>query len=353
MQLNRRRNAVIAAGLLVVLVAAGATVLLVRGQPSEPAPAAQPSVRTVTVQRADLANTVSLPGNIDFGPPRPVKGTGAGVVTKLPAVGAVAERGKELFRVDDQPVTVFFGATPLFRRLETPGTKGSDVAVLIENLAALGYRVGAPPKDVTKAEYTPGLIEVVKQWQRSLGVEATGAVDPGRVLVLAGPVRVSSVTAQLGAAVTEELFAVTSTTRLVTAQVPPAEAGAAKAEMPVTIVRPDGKEAAGRITSVSPVPPAEEGGGGEPKVEIVVVPDRPDDVADLDTAPVQLEITTESRAGVLTVPIEALVALKEGGYAVQLPSGELKAVQTGLYSQNKVEISGADIVDGLRVVAAQ
>ncbi|WP_189260011.1 hypothetical protein [Lentzea flava] len=60
MQLNRRRNVVAAAGLLVVLVAIGATVLLVRGRPSEPAPVAQPSVSTVTVRRADLANTRSV-----------------------------------------------------------------------------------------------------------------------------------------------------------------------------------------------------------------------------------------------------------------------------------------------------
>lgn len=353
MQLNRRRNAVVVAGSLVVLVAAGAAVLLVRGRPPEPAPAAQPSVRTVTVQRADLADTVTLPATVDFGPARPVKGIGTGVVTKLPAVGQVAERGEELYRVDDQPVTAFFGATPFFRRIETPGTKGSDVAVLIENLAALGYRVDAPPKDVTRAEYTPRLVEAVKRWQGSLGVEATGAIDPGRVLVLAGPVRVSSVTAQPGAAIAEELFEVTATTRLITARVPNSEAGAAKADLPVVVVRPDGQEVAGRITSVAPVPPAQEGGTAEPRTEIVVVPDRPEDVADLDPAPVRLRITTQSRTGVLTVPLEALIALKEGGYAVQLPGGELKAVQTGLYSQHKVEVSGADIVDGLLVVAAR
>ena len=64
-------------------------------------------------------------------------------------------------------------------------------------------------------------------------------------------------------------------------------------------------------------------------------------------------VTTESRTGVLTVPLAALIALKEGGYAVQLPSGGLKAVKTGLYSQDKVEISGDGVTDGLEVVTAQ
>ncbi|WP_173141734.1 peptidoglycan-binding protein [Kibdelosporangium persicum] len=335
-----------------MLVATGATVVLVQGRPSDQAPVTQPAVRTVTVQRADLANTASLPANVGFGPPRPVKGTGTGTVTKLPAVGQVAERGKELFRVDDQPVVVFFGATPLFRRLEAPGTTGSDVAVVIDNLAALGHRAGSRPKDATKAEYTPSVIEAVKRWQRSLGLEPTGVIDPGRVFVAGGPVRVSAVKAQLGVPVTEELFEVTSTARLVTAQVLSTDAGPARAQMPVVIVRPDAREVPGKITSVTHLPPAQDGAGA-PKVEIIAVPDQPDDVSDLDIAPAQIRITTESRAGVLTVPLEALVALQEGGYAVQLPNGELKAVQTGLYSQNKVEISGADIVDGMQVVAAQ
>lgn len=352
MQLTRRRTAVIAAAALLVFVATSAVVLLTR-RPPEPPPASQPSVRTVTVQRADLANTTSLPATIGFGPARPVKGTGTGTVTKLPNPGDVAERGKALYRVDDQPVPVFFGATPLFRKIEAPGTRGSDVAVVLENLAALGYRgVGPVPRDATKAEYTPSVVEAVKRWQRELGVEATGAIEPGRVLVLGGPVRVATVKAQLGVPATEELFEVTSTNRVVTAQVPATDAGPAKPDLPVVVVRPDGREVPGRIRSVAALPPAQDGVAA-PKVEITVFADQPGDVGDLETAPVQVKLTTESRTGVLTVPLEALVALKEGGYAVQLPGGELKAVQTGLYSQNKVEISGADVVDGMQVVAAR
>lgn len=350
MQLTRRAAIWFAA--VLVLVATGTAVVLTR-RPPEPPAASPPAVRTVTVQRADLANTTSVPATLGFGPSRPVKGTGTGTVTKLPGTGEVAERGKALYRVDDQPVPVFFGATPLFRKIEAPGTKGSDVAVVLANLAALGYRgVGQVPKDETKAEYTPSVVEAVKRWQRQLGVEATGVIEPGRLLVLGGPVRVAEVKAQPGASVTEELFTVTATNRVVTAQVPAVDAGPAKPHLPVAVVRPDGREVPGKIRSVTPLPPAQDG-PGVPKVEITVVLDQPGDVADLDTAPVQVKVTTESRAGVLTVPLEALVALKEGGYAVQLPGGELQAVQTGLYSQNKVEISGPDIVDGLRVVAAQ
>jgi hypothetical protein len=347
-----RRTALLTAGALVVAAALGVVALLLRGRPPEAAPAAPP-VKTTTVRKADLANTRSLSGNLGFGAPRPVKGSGTGTVTKLPAVGEVAERGKALFRVDDQPVTVFFGATPFFRELETPGTKGSDVAVLMDNLAALGYQVGTRPDDDAKAEFTPKVVTALKNWQRAIDVEQTGTLEPGRVLVLDGPARVATVKAQLGATPTEELVEVTPTTRRVTARVPLPELGEVKAGAPVRIVLPDGRETPGKIDSVAPLPPAAEGGAGDPKVEVAVTLDHQDDVDGLESAPVQVKITTESRTGVLTVPLEALLALKEGGYAVQLPSGELKAVTTGLYSQDKVEISGDGIVDGLPVVTAQ
>ncbi|MDX8055060.1 peptidoglycan-binding protein [Lentzea sp. BCCO 10_0798] len=343
------RRTVIGAAVLVVVVIA--VVLVVRARPPEPAAAPPPAVKTTTVRKGDLTNTRTLQAQLGFGAARLVKGA-AGTVTKLPATGQATELGKELYRVDDQPVVVFFGATPLFRALDTPGLKGSDVAVLMDNLAALGYQVGTRPKDVTKAEFTPRVVEALKKWQKALGVEQTGTLAPGRVLVLDRPMRVGTVKAQLGEPATEALFEVTPTTRLVTLQVPVTEAGVLKAGLPVTIVRPDTRPVPAKVTSLTQVAaPAENGGG--PKVDVVVTPDTPADVADLDTAPVRLTVTTESRTGVLIVPLAALVALKEGGYAVQLPSGGLKAVQTGLYSQDEVEISGDGVVDGLEVVTAQ
>jgi peptidoglycan hydrolase-like protein with peptidoglycan-binding domain len=348
-KIHGMRNALIAATLLAVVVTA--VVLLVRGRPDEPAAAPPPATKTTTVRKGDLANTRLLQANLGFGAARPLKG-GTGTVTKLPATGQTTELGKELYRVDDQPVIVFFGATPLFRALDTPGVKGSDVAVVMDNLAALGYQVGVRPGDAAKAEFTPRVVEALKKWQRSLGLEQTGVLAPGRVLVLDRPMRVGTVKAQLGAPAAEELFELTPTTRLVTVKVPAPEAGALKAELPVTIVRPDNREVPGKVTSVTNAPPAENNGGG-PQIDVVVAPDNPADVADLDTAPVRLKVTTESRTGVLTVPLAALIALKEGGYAVQLPGGGLKAVRTGLYSNDKVEISGDGITDGLEVVTAE
>ncbi|MBP2326570.1 hypothetical protein JOF56_006955 [Kibdelosporangium banguiense] len=352
---SRRRATVVVTAALIAVVIASAVALIVHNRPPEPTPAGAPQVKVATVRKADLANTKSMQAMIGFGTPRQIKGTGTGVVTRLPAVGDVAQAGKPLYWVNDQPVPVFFGPTPLFRKLEAPGAKGSDVAMMMDNLARLGYQVGRRPKDDTKAELTPTVIEAIKKWQRKAGLEDTGTVDVGQILVLDTQVRVASVQAQPGAAATEQLFTVTPNSRVVTMSVPMTEAGGLKAGTSVSLVRPDSRQVPAKIQSATPAvpnPEAQGGAGAEQKLDVVMVADDPADVADLAPAPIQLNITTESRSGVLTVPVEALVALREGGYAVQLRGGELRAVKTGLYSQDKVEVSGSGITEGLEVVTA-
>jgi hypothetical protein len=55
---------------------------------------------------------------------------------------------------------------------------------------------------------------------------------------------------------------------------------------------------------------------------------------------------------VLAVPVSALVALAGGGYAVEVVHGsarQLIAVQTGLFSDTLVQVSGAGLVAGTNV----
>jgi multidrug efflux system membrane fusion protein len=55
---------------------------------------------------------------------------------------------------------------------------------------------------------------------------------------------------------------------------------------------------------------------------------------------------------VLTVPVAALLALSEGGYGVQVVEGtgtRIVAVETGLFADGRVEISGSGIAAGTNV----
>lgn len=342
-------------GLAVVVAAgAGAGAMALAGRDDAPAAPPAPRVATARVVRADLADTQTFAGALGFGGVTTLKGAGAGTVTKLPTVGAVAARGEALYWVDGRPVPVFFGDTPLYRPIDSPELVGPDVAVVAANLAQLGYSVGPRTKDPTRARANPTLLAAIGKWQDKVGMAATGTLAPGQVVVMGGPVRVNSVTAQLGDPVAEELLTVTATTKVVTMAVEAGEVGRLTTGMAVTVVRPDGKELAATVASVSTTVT---GGGedkaqtnGPPKVEVVVTPVDQQAVADLDSAAVQVAVTGEVHRGVLAVPVGALVALREGGYAVQLPDGTYRPVKTGMFSRELVEVSGDGIAEGMTVV---
>jgi hypothetical protein len=67
-------------------------------------------------------------------------------------------------------------------------------------------------------------------------------------------------------------------------------------------------------------------------------------------------VSTAKATGVLVVPIRALVALAEGGYAVERVSGatsQLVAVEPGAFGDGIVEITGDGVAEGDSVVVAQ
>jgi hypothetical protein len=331
---------------VVLLLGATAFFVIEHGRETTASAAPPPALATVAVRKTDLANTQSVSGVLGFGTPVPLKGAGPGTVTKLPTVGDVAQRGKPLYAVDGRPVPVFFGDTPLFRKLDNPDLSGPDVAVVGANLTALGYAVGHPKT------FTPALAAALKRWQRKAGLDDTGTLDVGQVVVLPGPVRVNSVTAQPGDPVAEPLLTVSATTKVVVAPVSASDTPALKTGAPVSLVLPDGTTVPAKVTSVNSdvQEPPTGGQQGPPKANLTVTPDDPKSVAAFDSASVEVRVATETHAGVLAVPVGALVALREGGYAVQLPDGALKAVKTGMFARDLVEVSGTGIAEGLQVV---
>jgi hypothetical protein len=340
--MTRRSSAIAGAVATVVLIGGGVAVFTLRPR-AKPAAATttDPSLTTTTVRKIDLSDTRMVAGTLGFGAPHPVKGTGSGVVTSLPAVGTKIARGKALFRVNDQPVVVLYGDTPLFRPIDKPGLTGRDVLELRHNLTALGYHSTAKQGDVSDAS----LIDALKHWQKDLELPAPGVLRPDQAVVVSGPGRVSAVTATLGDPAEEPLLSVTSTTKTVTVPMSPADASTLRAGLKVSITLPDGKAVPGGISSLSPVV---SGDDDQPKTNVFVVPDKP--VTSFDAAPVQVRFTAVTRKGVLAVPVGALIALREGGYAVQRPDGSLIAATVGLFAGGMVQVSGPGLSDGTTVV---
>ncbi|HXC46074.1 MAG TPA: peptidoglycan-binding protein [Solirubrobacteraceae bacterium] len=278
--------------------------------------------------------------------------------TALPSVGQIVARGQSLYEISGQPVLLLYGATPATRAFISGMSPGRDVAELNANLDALGYGQG-----LTGDEFTDGTEAAIRALQSARGATVTGELPVGSVVFESGPVRITSVTPTVGATVMPgPVLATTSTARQVKLALDASEQSSVKVGDTVTITLPDNQTTPGRITYVSSVatsPPSSGKGGGEeesaPTVEVQATPTDPAATGHLDQAPVNVEITTESAQNVLAVPVDALLALAGGGYAVEVADGRmhhLVAVTVGLFddAEGLVQISGQGLYAGQRVV---
>ncbi|MFD4639925.1 peptidoglycan-binding protein [Lentzea sp. NPDC058436] len=331
-------------GVVAAVLAGGVLALtLTRRAPAQPPQ--PPAPKTVAVVKTDLTDVREFKATLGFGASQEVTGRRPGTLTWLPAPGTAVGRGAAVYKVDNRPVWLFFGDTPLWRKLDKAGTRGPDVKIVKDNLGALGYKLGGPADELTQAT-----IDAVKRWQKAEKVEESGAVEPGDVVVLPGEVRVESVTAKLSASGEGPLMSVTATGKAVDASIDARQAEVFTKDLKVTVVLPNGAETSGTVRSVSTEAKSEKGGNGEETPVIAVDIGLDTEVGGFDSGPVRIRLTSTARAGVLAVPVTALLALREGGYAVQTAQGGLVAVKTGLFAGGLVEISGGGVTEGLQVV---
>jgi peptidoglycan hydrolase-like protein with peptidoglycan-binding domain len=268
-------------------------------------------------------------------------------ITWLPPVGAVVRPGQAAYKVDDRPVVLLAGRTPLYGVL-AGGVRGADVAMLEANLRAFGY--GGFTVDTA---YTAATAAAVRRWQRDLGVAQTGAVDVNQVTVAAGAIRVTELKTSVGSDAAGPVLDYTGTTRSVSVPLGASRQHLVRVGLPTTITLPDGTTVAGVVEAIGPV--ASGGGdepGGEATVRVTVGVTDQAALGRLDGAPVQLALVTDRREDVLTVPVGALLGLAEGGYGVQVVEGTSSryvSVQTGMFADGRVEISGPGIAEGMIV----
>lgn len=317
--------------------------------------AASGPVKTATVQRTDLTRTDTLDGTLGYGDPIPVQAAGQGVLTWLPSAGDTVKRGQPVYRLNEQEVPLLYGATPLYRTLDVDA-EGRDVEVLEKNLAALGY-TGFTVDDT----YTEGTADAVRDWQEDLGRAETGTVGAGDAVVAPGARRVAEVQGTLGGQGGGTVLTWTGTVRTVTVELDVKDEDLVSGDdTKATVKLPDGSTVEAEVTEVGTAVTAaagtddgqSSGAAAEPTVPVTLTVDDQQKLGRYQAAPVDVDFEAETRKNVLAVPVEALVALREGGYAVErvtATGSEYLAVDTGLFAGGMVEISGAGVTEGLKV----
>ena len=364
----RRRQALAGVAALAGLVTAAVVVNSNGGGGEDGDGGASGATTTVPVEVRDLVLRDDYEGELGFGETDPVTAGRSGVVTGVTPVGMIVGQGDVLFHLDLQPTVLLHGDVPAFRDLSVDADPGADITQLEQALVVLGYG-----DDITvDNEFTDATADAVTEWEEALGrSDPDGVVTLGDVVFAPADLRVAEVTAERGTQVQSgaDVLQVTATTKVVTLQLTVDQVANVEAVTPVTITLPDRTETTGTIADVATEPSTDGGDGGtdgasggdvgdggEETFPVTVALDDPAaaDAFDSGTADVSVERSRTDDA--TAVPVIALLALREGGYAVQVvddtqPEGyALVPVEVGTVADEWAQVSGDGIETGVDVV---
>jgi hypothetical protein len=309
-----------------------------------------PSVHgTATVTKRDISQTLDADGTLAYGTETDLAFGRPGTITALPAVGTTVDRGGELAEIDGGPVVLLFGDRPMWRDLQEGVSDGPDVEQLEANLIALGY--GTEAALGPNQTWTDATTAAVKRWQHALEVDESGVVTQGAVVFKPAAVRIAEHATEPGGNASGPVLKVTSPTKQIAVSLSVKRRSLVSVGQAVRIQLPDGTMTDGTITAVGAV--AHEGQqGSDPTVDVTVALNDASVAGSLEEAPVTVKITTTSAQGVLAVPVSALLALTEGGYAVERVNADgtttLVGVQLGPFADGWVQVSGVN--EGDKVV---
>jgi peptidoglycan hydrolase-like protein with peptidoglycan-binding domain len=352
-----RRHLAVAAALIVVLV----VVVVAIADPFGGGGAGGSEVNDggtalATIKQQPLSSQTASSGTLGFAGSYRVINGASGTLTWLPSVGQIIPQGGVLYRVNAAPVVLLTGKVPVYRAL-SGGLTGADVEQLNGDLVALGYATRAelsPSSD----DFNAATTDAVEALQKHLGVTQTGTLAVGQAVFLpVGRLRVTAVTGTLGAIAGpgSPLLAGSSARRVVSLQLDAAEQTEVAVGDRVTITLPDNSTTPGVVSSIGSVATVGQS-GGSPTVPVTVRPLDPSATGSIDQAPVDLAVTTGSVKSALVVPVDALLALAGGGYAVEEVSRtgvhRLVAVALGLFddADGLVQVTGSGIAAGQQVV---
>jgi membrane fusion protein, multidrug efflux system len=290
----------------------------------------------------DLTETSEYDGTLGRMEGDPVSVRLEGTVTGLPEEGRTLEQGDVVAWIDNQPVVLLYGDLPVWREMRED-TEGPDVLQLENALTELGFNENEESMTVDET-FSAATASVVETWQESIGAEDDGIVGIGEVVFSTAPVRVSALQVSVGDQVGSgtPIFTTSSDEIEVSFDLPTFEADNVEVGAQVEVQLPDLSTTTGIVTEIATTAELSEN-GGDATFPVTVELDDPSVAEGIVDAPVTVAVITDQVRGVTAVPVEALVALTEGGYAVEVADGSgtrLVAVEPGFFAEGLVEISG-------------
>ena len=312
---------------------------------------------TATVTKGDLVGETTVQGTLHYADSYTLKSAFEGVVTALPTPGTTLTQGSHVYTVAGNNTYLLHGATPAWRAFEEGMSDGEDVTQLETALSELGYFEATP-----NAHFDWNTIAAIKKWQKALTLTQSGSLPLGTVLFAPEDLRIGALKARVGdnATMETELFTASSSRQVISANLKLSDQALGVVGNSVTVRLPgSAATTTGTITSVEPPreKDSEEGSKETTKERIIPITVTPDDTSALDglqEASVSLGLTSQTRTGVLSVPLGALVALSSDQFGVEVvdEKGEIRRVPVtvGLFAGDRVEVSGDEIAEGQRVV---
>jgi len=361
---HRRRKVIVTAAIVIALGAGGIVGDRIYAANQRPAASGVrdngAATATVPVSRRTLSSQQSVAGTLGYAGSYTILGQGGGTVTWLPSAGQVIRQGQELYGLNGSPVILLYGSIPAYRTLAEGKTAadvtGADVRQLNRDLVALGYASRAD-LDPSSDEFTWATKAAIQKLQQHLGGKQSGELSRGQVVFLPTAARVTDVTATLGGQAGGPVLKATSTTPQVSVKLDASLQSQVKAGDRVSITLPNGQVTPGVVTSVGTVATSGSGSGssGSATVPVTISPGTMPSAGHLDQASVQVAITAATVRDALVVPVNALLALAGGGFAVEVVGADgkhaLVRVTTGLFddSDGLVQVTG-NLTPGQRVV---
>jgi peptidoglycan hydrolase-like protein with peptidoglycan-binding domain len=286
-----------------------------------------------------------------------IAGQAGATIDRQAAAGGEVATGAVLFWSNGLPVIAIEGdaaATPVLSRDLSDGVSdGADVKLFEQALASLGFT--ADQTMTVDDHFDSTTATAAAAWLASLGVVA----DPATIVIPAGSFAVVPAGLSVGTGLIADgtvlegdsvVMSLTAPSRQVTTTAPIGDETFALGAT-IDVEFPDGTVQPGTVLDVGNVATNTNGAPGDtPSVTITIGVDNiPATVDSFVEIPVTLRVVSADVPKAIVVPVSALVALKEGGYAVEVVTGKqadgtnqtkLVGVTPGLFTNGFVQVDG-------------